>query len=147
MNPGYIIIVIILNLPFLIIMSLNYHRSWLTIATLNVGQLVDFYSQVLQVQPQVYQVDVYAEFHLTTGLVLGIFKTRSRDINEFNQPEKSALSLCLQVEDLESAIAHLQICGYNHKLDIITASHGQETYIYDPDGNRIILYQISLQRI
>jgi predicted enzyme related to lactoylglutathione lyase len=125
------------------IMSLNYHRSWLTIATLNVGQLVDFYSQFLQVKPQIYQVDVYAEFHLTTGLVLGIFKTRSRDINEFNQPEKSALSLCLQVENLEIAIAHLQTCGYEQKIEIITASHGQEIYIYDPDGNRIILYQIT----
>lgn len=124
-------------------MSLNYHRSWLTIATLNVDQLVKFYSNFLQVQPQIYQIDVYAEFHLKTGLVLGIFKTRSRDIHEFNQPQKSALSLCLQVENLETAIAHLQTCGYDDKIEMITASHGQENYIYDPDGNRIILYQIT----
>ncbi len=54
------------------------------------------------------------------------------------------MSLCLDVENLEVAIAHLTQLGYPPSGDIITASHGREMYAYDPDGNWLILHQDSI---
>lgn len=52
-----------------------------------------------------------------------------------------AMSLCLEVRNLESAIAHLTALGYPPPGEILTASHGREIYAYDPAGNRLILHQ------
>ncbi|EKQ68223.1 Glyoxalase/Bleomycin resistance protein/Dioxygenase superfamily [Leptolyngbyaceae cyanobacterium JSC-12] len=51
------------------------------------------------------------------------------------------MSLCLEVENLEGAIAHLTQLGYPPPGEILTASHGREIYAYDPDGNWLILHQ------
>ncbi|MBA2747243.1 MAG: hypothetical protein H0U45_00545 [Tatlockia sp.] len=51
------------------------------------------------------------------------------------------MSLCLEVEDLASAIAYLINIGYPPPGEIVTASHGKEIYACDPDGNRLILHQ------
>jgi len=53
----------------------------------------------------------------------------------------SGMSLCLEVENLETAIAHLTQLGSPPAEPIITASHGREIYAYDPDGNWLILHQ------
>ncbi len=51
------------------------------------------------------------------------------------------ISLCLEVIDLEAAIAHLTDLGYPPPGKILTASHGREIYAADADGNRLILHQ------
>jgi hypothetical protein len=51
------------------------------------------------------------------------------------------MSLCLEVSDLEDAIAHITALGFPPPGEILTASHGREIYAYDPDGNRLILHQ------
>ena len=114
--------------------------SLITIATVNFDSLVDFYRDLLQKSPQVYINQVYAEFYIT-GIKLGIFKLKSGRKDEFSHPQKSAFSLCLEVEDLEIAIADILEKGYSAANEIIESSHGQEIYIYDPDENRIILHQ------
>ncbi|NJO93776.1 MAG: hypothetical protein HC820_04390, partial [Hydrococcus sp. RM1_1_31] len=47
----------------------------------------------------------------------------------------------LEVENLETAIAHLTEMGYSPPGEIAIASHGREIYVYDPAGNRIILHE------
>jgi hypothetical protein len=52
-------------------------------------------------------------------------------------------SLCIEVEDLETAIAHFQQVNLGMNLNKIqTASHEWEIYVYDPAGNRLILILI-----
>jgi len=51
------------------------------------------------------------------------------------------MSLCLEVESLDAAIAHLSQLGCPPPGNILTASHGREIYAYDPDGNWLILHQ------
>ena len=57
------------------------------------------------------------------------------------QGGRGGMSLCLEVKDLEGAIAHLVAIGYPTSGEIIVASHGREIYAYDPAGNRLILHQ------
>jgi hypothetical protein len=52
------------------------------------------------------------------------------------------MALCLEVPNLEEAIAHLTSLGYPPTSTIITASHGREVYAADPDGNWLILHQV-----
>ena len=82
----------------------------------------------------------YAEFVLP-ALKLALFKPS--DGQEFVGPAGS-MSLCLEVTDLESAIATLKDLGHSPPGDVIDASHGQEIYAYDPAGNRLILHQSSV---
>lgn len=91
-----------------------------------------------------YQPDRYAEFQLP-GLRLGIFKPRADQVDQFSAASSGGMSLCLEVVDLEGAIAHLTALGYAPPEPMLTASHGREVYAYDPDGNRLILHQ-SLRR-
>lgn len=131
-------------------MALTYASALLTIASSNLETLVNFYEMVLAQEPVSTIPGVYAEFHLT-GLKLGIFRPRHTtkiaatervtgenqgQTVEFNQ----GLGLCLEVENLEQAIAHLSQLGYPPG-PIRTASHGWEVDAQDPDGNWIILHQ------
>ena len=75
-------------------------NAFVTLASVKIESLVDFYTQLLGQAPTSYIPNIYAEFQLS-GLRLGIFKPK----------------------------------------EILTASHGKETYAYDPDGNRLILHQ------
>ncbi|NJM72129.1 MAG: glyoxalase [Scytonema sp. RU_4_4] len=106
--------------------------------------LVGFYTQFLRIEPTTYIPNVYAEFQFS-GLKLGIFQPKQTHFFEFQNSVKSKMSLCLEVKDLESAIAHLTALGYPPPGEIINASHGREIYAYDPDGNRIILHQLNEQ--
>ena len=62
-------------------------------------------------------------------------------IRDSQQPKQSAISLCLEVEDLEAAIQHLEAIAAPAPGEVVLASHGREIYAYDPEGNRLILHQ------
>jgi predicted enzyme related to lactoylglutathione lyase len=118
----------------------NYSAALVTIAAIDFDRLLAFYSILFQQEPQPYQPNVYGGFKVA-GVDLGIFQPKAVNAEEFVQPGGGALSLCLSVSDLELALTHLASAGYPQSASIITASHGRECYVYDPDGNRIILHQ------
>lgn len=121
-------------------MSFQYTDAFVAIATVNFVKLVDFYIKFLDQNPHNYIENVYAEFQLS-GLKLGIFQPKQSDFSEFNDSFRSYMSLCLEVNDLESVMHHLESLGHPPFTGINHASHGKEIYAYDIDGNRIILYQ------
>ncbi|HEY9694728.1 MAG TPA: VOC family protein [Oculatellaceae cyanobacterium] len=114
--------------------------TFVSIATSKLETIVQFYTDLVGVEPENYIPNVYAEFQLL-NLRLGIFQPKETNRQEFNNTEKSPISLCFEVSGLESAIAHITALGYPPPGKIINASHGREIYAYDPDGNRIIFYQ------
>ncbi|MBD2501401.1 VOC family protein [Anabaena azotica] len=121
-------------------MTINYTTALMTLATINLDKLVNFYTNLLQQQPITNIPNVYAEFNLA-GMRLGIFKPKQTHELEFQNAAKSKVSLCLEVNNLEVAIAHITNLGYPPPGEIAIASHGREIYAYDPDGNRLILHQ------
>ncbi|BAZ81376.1 VOC family protein [Sphaerospermopsis kisseleviana CS-549] len=121
-------------------MEYNSVNVLVTIGTVNFDQLVNFYIQLLEQEPKKMIPNVYAEFNILS-LTLGIFKPKKNDESEFVSNSKSPLSLCIEVSNLENAIAHLTSLGYPPPGKISIASHGREIYAYDPDGNRLILHQ------
>ncbi|MCJ8283817.1 MAG: VOC family protein [Rivularia sp. ALOHA_DT_140] len=121
-------------------MSFQCTEAYVTIATTNFIELVDFYAQFFTQKPNHYIPNVYAEFQLS-GLKLAIFQPKESHVSEFNDSFKSSMSLCLEVKDLESAIYHLESLGHPPFEQITNASHGREIYAYDIDGNRMILHQ------
>jgi hypothetical protein len=125
-------------IPFMV---LHCKEAFVTLADPKMEILVEFYAQLLGIQPLNHIPHRYAEFQLPS-LKLGIFQPKPSDISEFCSQGKTGMSLCLEVQNLEQAIAHLQVLGYPPPGEIITASHGREIYAYDPMGNRLILYQI-----
>lgn len=126
--------------PDINFMGLNCQTAWVTLATSNLVRLVDFYKDLLEQEPQPYQTGVYAEFQLP-GLRLGLFSPRSADREEFGSGSQASFSLCLVVADLEGAIDQVIICGGSAPGPVVTAPYGRECYAYDPEGNRLILYQ------
>ncbi|WP_008317523.1 VOC family protein [Leptolyngbya sp. PCC 6406] len=113
--------------------------AFLALAVHDVDWAVGFYQGLLGQSPQPYQPGRYGEFHLP-GLRLALFRPQDSQVAEFNASTSGSMSLCLEVADLESAIAHLTRLGYPPPGAILTASHGREIYAYDPDGNRLILH-------
>ena len=120
--------------------NMQYNSIIITIATVNFDNIVSFYTQLLEQKPKKLIPHIYAEFQIS-GLKLGIFKPKSANEPEFVTYVQSPLSLCLEVNNLETAISHLRSLGCTPPGAISTASHGQEIYAYDPDGNRLILHQ------
>jgi predicted enzyme related to lactoylglutathione lyase len=121
-------------------MAFRYTDAFITLAAADIETLVRFYAKLLEQEPKPYIANVYAEFQLS-GLRLGIFKPKENHRVEFENSVQSGMSLCLEVEDLEGAIAHLTSLGYPPLGEIIIASHGREIYAYDPANNRLILHQ------
>jgi hypothetical protein len=128
-------------------MGLQCSAVFVALADPNGKTLVQFY-QALFGQAPVSQVPDYAEFQLP-GLRLGIFKPKSSHTLEF-AAQTGNMSLCLEVEQLEGAIAAIEqayletpLTAFDHLLpgEIIAASHGREVYAYDPVGNRLILHE------
>lgn len=120
-------------------MKLNYSDIFVTLSTNKIELMVDFYSQLLNQSPTIYQPPIYAEFQLEK-LRLCIFQPKSERQAEFSN-HSSSMSLCLEVENLVQAIAHISALGYPPPGEIIEASHGREIYAYDPGKNRLILHQ------
>jgi catechol 2,3-dioxygenase-like lactoylglutathione lyase family enzyme len=121
-------------------MVFQYTDAFVTIATTDLENVVLFYTNFLGEKPIKVIPNVYGEFQLI-GVKLGIFQPKKTNEPEFINSLKSKISLCLEVSNLEDAIAHLTALGYPPRGEITTASHGREIYAYDPDGNRIILHQ------
>ena len=121
-------------------MSLKVTAALLTLASHNFEALVQFYRQLLNQEPTQYRPNVYAEFHLP-GVRLGIFRPKAAPVSLPASASLPKMSLCLEVETLEAAIAHLSQLGYPPPGEILTASHGREIYASDPDGNCLILHQ------
>ena len=109
---------------------------WVTIAATDIERSRQFYQQIFEQEPMIYNPGIYAEFE-KSGLRLGIYQPRS---SEFTEAEFPRMSLCLQVENLEQAISQMTQIGAEIG-QIINASHGREVYVYDCDRNRIILYE------
>jgi predicted enzyme related to lactoylglutathione lyase len=121
-------------------MSFSYQDALVTIATLNLDKLANFYTNLFTQKPISFIPNVYAEFQLT-GIRVGIFQPKKTYESEFQHSATSKMSMCLEVNNLEDAIAHLTDLGYPPPGEIAIASHGREIYAYDPDGNRLILHQ------
>jgi predicted enzyme related to lactoylglutathione lyase len=121
-------------------MVFKYTEAFVTIATVNLDNLVNFYTQLFAESPTTLIPNVYAEFRLVS-MRLGIFQPKKSHELEFQDSTKSKISLCIEVSNLEAAIAHLTNLGYPPPGEISVASHGREIYAYDPDGNRLILHQ------
>lgn len=111
----------------------------MAIAARQFDPLLSFYSQLLERSPASLIPGVYAEFQLP-GLTLGIFRPKAAPA-DFSSPQPQGMSLCLEVEDLDGAIAHITQLGCPPSGPIITASHGREIYAYDPEGNWLILHE------
>ncbi|WP_413165234.1 VOC family protein [Capilliphycus salinus ALCB114379] len=127
-------------------MVVHCFEAFVTLAATDIKIIVEFYTQFLGIEPQPYLPEIYAEFQLP-GLKLGIFKPKSTQVGEFIPEGKTGISLCLEVPNLEAAIAELSRLGYPPPGEILSASHGQEIYAYDPLGNRLILHQSSRQNL
>ena len=122
-------------------MSQNFcQTAFIALATGNVNELAKFYEALLHVAPTILVADRYAEFAIA-GLKLALFQPQAGHQPEFDQPARAAMSLCLEVANLDAAIAHITRLGYAPPGIITQASHGREIYAYDPDGNRLILHQ------
>ena len=126
-------------------MSFGLCKGFVTVASDQVEVLVEFYTRLFSQAPQTESPGIYAEYEVP-GLRLAIFKPSTSHQREFLESRgggesRGTMSLCLEVEDIYGAIAHLTAMGYPPPGDIITASHGREIYGYDPDGNRLILHQ------
>ncbi len=121
-------------------MGLACRSVWVTLAASEFARSVEFYSRLFDQAPASEIPDSYAEFQIF-GLRLGIYQPKQDE--QLLSTSFPAISLCLEVEDLEVAIDHLTQLGYPPPGEILAPSHGQEIYAYDPDGNRLILYQRS----
>ncbi|MBW4520189.1 MAG: VOC family protein [Scytolyngbya sp. HA4215-MV1] len=126
----------------------------MTLAAKDFSSLVVFYCQFFEQAPTTTIAKVYAEFQLP-GLRLGIFKPKRGEAELLAQGTRERrdrgnegggtllpqMSLCLEVECLEVAIARLTHLGYPPPGEIMLASHGREIYAFDPEGNGWILHQ------
>jgi predicted enzyme related to lactoylglutathione lyase len=122
-------------------MSLQYSTIFVALADADGLTLTSFYQQLLGRAPTKHIPAVYAEFELP-GLRLGIFKPKEGNQAEFfSNAHSGSMSLCLEVANLDDAIAQLTAAGYPPPGEVKVASHGREIYAYDPAGNRLILHQ------
>ncbi|MEM1366812.1 MAG: VOC family protein [Cyanobacteria bacterium P01_H01_bin.15] len=122
-------------------MTLGLKEIFLAIASDEVETLARFYAQLFSVSPNPHIPNSYANFQVA-GMRIAIFKPISERATEFLQRvHPGPLSLCLEVESLEVAIAHWINQGNPAPSEVISASHGQEFYGLDPVGNRLIFHE------
>ncbi|MEO0407689.1 MAG: VOC family protein [Cyanobacteria bacterium P01_A01_bin.135] len=121
-------------------MGLTLYDAFVAIAAPDLDSVVAFYQALLDQPPQPHAPGRYAEFQLS-GLRLGLFTPKADHAAQFVNSDGAALSLCLEVKDLEAAIAHLEVTGHPPIDDIAVTSHGREAYAYDPTGTRLILHE------
>jgi catechol-2,3-dioxygenase len=123
-------------------MSQFFSRAWLAIAVQSLTGSVQFYQTLLGDGAVSRQIGKYIEFDLG-DLRLGLFEPKPNAAPEFDRRGQNPMSLCLAVTDLDQTLTHLatQSLLPDGPPPILLASHGRETYLFDPDGNRIILYE------
>lgn len=114
-----------------------YSHAFVSLAAPQWQRSIAFYQALLAQPPQSLQPDRYGVFDLG-GWQLAIYRPKVDELGP--QAVYPALSLCFQVPDLDQTLAHLSRLNLDPE-PIQTASHGREVYLYDPDGNRIILYE------
>jgi predicted enzyme related to lactoylglutathione lyase len=119
-------------------MALHTSDVFITLVDPDGETLGRFYRQLFGLEPVMDIPRIYTEF-LLPGLRLGIFKPQEKHAAEF--VGAGGMSLCVEVEDLEAAIAQFAALGYPPPGEIAIASHGREIYAYDPLGNRLILHE------
>lgn len=117
-------------------MSFRCQTAFVAIAADNFTEVQAFYQRLFDQAAAKAIPNVYAEFDLP-NLRLGIFRPKAAA--EFIGA--GTLSLCIEVDSLDEAIAHLKAANLPLPEAIMTASHGREIYIYDPAGSRIILHE------
>jgi predicted enzyme related to lactoylglutathione lyase len=116
---------------------MKIRRAIVSLATQDLEKSTEFYRLLFQ-QDAIKEIPkIYTEFQVA-GLTLGIYQPKVAIASGM------AVSLCLEVESLEAAIAQLTDLGFPPS-EIIQSSHGREAFAQDPDGNRIILYQPKIQ--
>jgi predicted enzyme related to lactoylglutathione lyase len=115
-------------------------EAFVAISSPQIDRLVHFYSQLFSQAPDPYRQSSYAEFSLPK-LRLAIFQPHADYAGEFIPQTKGSVSICLQVSDLPAVVEQLEIISHPPSSPVIATSHGWELYIYDPDGNRVIVYQ------
>lgn len=120
-------------------MAFEIREATVAIASLELDKLVEFYQRLLGQEPTTWIANTYAEFKLA-GLQMRFFNPRTSHQSEF-KGRGGAISLCWEVENLEAAIAQLTALEHAPKGTIVSAEYGREIYAYDPEGNRLILYQ------
>jgi hypothetical protein len=120
--------------------GLGHTSIFVALADLDGQMLTHFYRALFTQDPVVDIPDLYAEFVLP-GMRLGLFKSKHDHRAEFESLSSGSMSLCIEVESLEVAIAHLTILGHPPPGPIQATSHGREIYAYDPQGNRLILHE------
>jgi predicted enzyme related to lactoylglutathione lyase len=118
---------------------LRCSRAMTVLATDRLDSMVGFYRLLLGLEPDPWQPGRYAEFCLP-GLILGLFTPHPQQRELFLPPSRS-LGLCLQVEDLAGIYDGVVASQLGQLSPLYTASHGREFYLYDPDGNRLIIHQ------
>lgn len=131
-----------------------YDSAWVTIAVTDLSAAQQFYQALFACEPSRILPDRYVEFQLA-GLRLGIYRPNPLSSNPLSsnpseRPEIAVpptasmssvpMSLCFQVQDLDTTIAQLDQLQVPHDA-VAIASHGREVYAYDPNGNRLIFYQ------
>jgi hypothetical protein len=120
--------------------GLGHTSTFVALADLDGYALTHFYKALFTQDPVVDIPDIYAEFVLP-GMRLGLFKPKHTHRAEFESLSSGSMSLCIEVERLEEAIAHLTALGHAPPGPIQPTSHGREIYAYDPQGNRLILHE------
>jgi len=120
---------------------MRYFEAFVAIASYQFETSVTFYQTLLEQSADPLLPGRYAEWTLAGSLKLGIFSPHLTHRDEFQTRGAGAISLCLEVEDLDHAIAVLTRLGYPPPGEIQSASHGREVYAYAPEGSRIILHQ------
>lgn len=119
--------------------SPSLSEAFVALASTQLDLQVGFYQAFLAIAPKPH-TPTYAEFNIS-GLRLAIFTPNAHNAAEFSAASSGPMSLCLEIDDLAGAIAHLTAIGHPPPQESMHTSHGQEVYAYDPDGNRLILHQ------
>lgn len=123
-------------------MALAFHRAFLALGSNKFEESVAFYSKLLGREPAERIGDYYAAFELPE-VRLGIFRPREQNSQDFENPvaNQAGLSLVFYVPDLPKAMETVLALGHPAPGPVAENSKGREVYVFDPTGNRIILFE------
>ena len=77
-------------------------QVFVAIAVQRWAPMVIFYQHLFNYPPTPHMDQTYAEFQIA-GLKLGLFSPNDSHRSEFSNPAQSAMSLCLEVENIENS--------------------------------------------
>lgn len=110
----------------------------------NVKRLKEFYSQVLEFEPQI-DGNNYVEFQTEYGCVLSLFDLNMHN-NMTNEPAVSCLNksmiLEFKVDDINAQYERIKNMGIKLIKDLTTQEWGNTSFWFkDPDGNFLNFYK------